>query len=365
MYVTAQQPREEAWEHDGICECGKRTYLYPQCPACIEATAKVALPPPDTVAAANSAQGRDIWRIDPPHGRWIRCHFIPRCAFFVPRAGAGIPHPDTLHPVRDTFMNYQDGSSSHIRAGWTVGSSDTAWTGESYFYVTSFPVPPCPLPRLQDPPPPCMDYWVRTVGGRVRRTHVLPRTTLYAPVSRRLSPALLYRQRIITGGVDCATMQAFELLDDWQSHGAEVPAAWVGHTEFVLRAVHVPRAPPSGYLAIAGDPMAVLEIYSAQLETCLLTPVYDRLILLICQGQDLLMAYALWQPQSPLQVSHTTGAVADTLPPYRITIALSKFAPPFLVQACQSWHWSPDLVLQWPTLSRATHDWQHWGGLHH
>ena len=42
-----------------------------------------------------------------------------------------------------------------------------------------------------------------------------------------------------------------------------------------------------------------------------------------------------------------------------------RFVPPFLVQACQSWHWSPDLVLQWPTLSRATHDWQHWGGLHH
>ena len=60
--------------------------------------------------------------------------------------------------------------------------------------------------------------------------------------------------------------------------------------------------------------MAVLEVYSAQLETCLLTPVYDRPIPLICQGQDLLMAYALWQPQRPLQVSHTTGAVADTLP---------------------------------------------------
>ena len=60
------------------------------------------------------------------------------------------------------------------------------------------------------------------------------------PCRDGLSPALLYRQRI-TRGVDCATMQAFELLDDWQSHGAEVPAAWVGHTEFVLRAVHVPR----------------------------------------------------------------------------------------------------------------------------
>ena len=139
-------------------------------------------------------------------------------------------------------MNYQDGSSSIIRDGWTTGSSDAAWTGESHFYVTRFPVNrPCPIPsRLQDAPP-RMDYWVRTVGGRVRRVHVLPRTTLYAPASRRLSPALLYRQRI-TRGVDCATMQAVELLDDWQSHGAEVPAAWVGHTEFVLRAAHVPRA---------------------------------------------------------------------------------------------------------------------------
>ena len=52
MYLAAQQPREEAWEHDGICECGKRTYLYHQCPACIEATAKATSPPPDTVAAA-------------------------------------------------------------------------------------------------------------------------------------------------------------------------------------------------------------------------------------------------------------------------------------------------------------------------
>ena len=171
-----------------------------------------------------------------------------------------------------------------------------------------------------------MDYWVRTVGGRVRRMHVNPRTTLYAPVSRRLSPALLYRQRI-TRGVDCATMQEFELLGDWQSHGADVPAAWVGHTEFVLRAVHVPRAPPGGYLAIAGDRMAVMEIYSAQLETRLLTPVYNRLVPLICQGQDLPMAYTLWEPRTPLEVSHTSGAVADTLPPYRITIAVSKNRP--------------------------------------
>ena len=225
-------------------------------------------------------------------------------------------------------MNYQDGSSSIIRDSWTTGAADAAWTGESHFYVTRFPLPPCPFPSPARCPP-RMDYWVRTVGGRVRRMHVLPRTTLYAPLSRRLSPALLYRQRI-TRGVACATMQEFELLDDWQSHGADVPAAWVGHTEFVLRAVHVPRAPPSGYLAIAGDPMAVLEIYPAQLETCLLTPVYDRLIHLICQGHDLLMAYSLWQPTgiTPRVSPHTTGAVADTLPPYGITIALSEVSSP-------------------------------------
>ena len=228
LYLAAQQPREEAWEHDGICECGKRTYLYPQCPACIEATAKATSPPAETVAAANSAQGRDIWRVDPPHGRWIRCHFVPRSAFFIPRAGAGIPLPHTLHPVRDTFMKFQDGSHSIIRDSWTTGSAEATWTGETHFFVTRFPLPPCPFPSPAGCPP-HMDYWVRTVGGRVRRMHVNPRTTLYAPVSRRLSPALLYRQRI-TRGVDCATMQEFELLDDWQSHGADVPAAWVGHT---------------------------------------------------------------------------------------------------------------------------------------
>ena len=96
----------------------------------------------------------------------------------------------------------------------------------------------------------------------------------------------------------------------------------------------------------SGCPMAVMEIYSAQLETCLLTPVYDRLVPLkakICSW-----LYTLWEPRTPLEVSHTSGAVADTLPPYRITIAASKTVPPFLVQACQSWHWSPDLVLLCP-----------------
>ena len=34
-----EEPSREMWDHDGLCECGKRTYLFSRCPACIEHTA--------------------------------------------------------------------------------------------------------------------------------------------------------------------------------------------------------------------------------------------------------------------------------------------------------------------------------------
>ena len=30
------EPSREMWDHDGLCACGKRTYLFSRCPACIE-----------------------------------------------------------------------------------------------------------------------------------------------------------------------------------------------------------------------------------------------------------------------------------------------------------------------------------------
>ena len=31
-----EEPSREMWDHDGLCSCGKRTYLFSRCPACIE-----------------------------------------------------------------------------------------------------------------------------------------------------------------------------------------------------------------------------------------------------------------------------------------------------------------------------------------
>ena len=30
------EPSRDMWDHDGLCACGKRTYLFSRCPSCIE-----------------------------------------------------------------------------------------------------------------------------------------------------------------------------------------------------------------------------------------------------------------------------------------------------------------------------------------
>ena len=30
------EPSREMWDHDGLCVCGKRSYLFSRCPSCIE-----------------------------------------------------------------------------------------------------------------------------------------------------------------------------------------------------------------------------------------------------------------------------------------------------------------------------------------
>ena len=37
------EPSREMWEHGGVCSCGKRTYLFSRCPACIEKEAHEVL----------------------------------------------------------------------------------------------------------------------------------------------------------------------------------------------------------------------------------------------------------------------------------------------------------------------------------
>ena len=34
------EPARDVWEHDGLCSCGKKTYLVSRCPACIEKEAQ-------------------------------------------------------------------------------------------------------------------------------------------------------------------------------------------------------------------------------------------------------------------------------------------------------------------------------------
>ena len=31
-----EEPSREMWDHDGLCVCGKRTYLFSRCPSCVE-----------------------------------------------------------------------------------------------------------------------------------------------------------------------------------------------------------------------------------------------------------------------------------------------------------------------------------------
>ena len=33
------EPSREVWDHDGVCACGKKTYLFSRCPNCIQAEA--------------------------------------------------------------------------------------------------------------------------------------------------------------------------------------------------------------------------------------------------------------------------------------------------------------------------------------
>ena len=33
-------PSREVWDHDGVCACGKKTYLFSRCPSCIQAEAR-------------------------------------------------------------------------------------------------------------------------------------------------------------------------------------------------------------------------------------------------------------------------------------------------------------------------------------
>ena len=33
---ASEEPSREMWDHDGLCACGKRTYLFSRCPSCIE-----------------------------------------------------------------------------------------------------------------------------------------------------------------------------------------------------------------------------------------------------------------------------------------------------------------------------------------
>jgi hypothetical protein len=34
--ALAKAPPREYWEHNGVCQCGKRTYLFGQCPNCLQ-----------------------------------------------------------------------------------------------------------------------------------------------------------------------------------------------------------------------------------------------------------------------------------------------------------------------------------------
>jgi hypothetical protein len=80
------QPARDVWEHDGKCSCGRRTYLFGQCPECIrndaverliegaerrEATAEVeevpedGVPSSDLVAVATASRGQSLVTVCP------------------------------------------------------------------------------------------------------------------------------------------------------------------------------------------------------------------------------------------------------------------------------------------------------------
>ena len=53
------EPGREVWEHDGLCSCGKKTYLFSRCPACIEKEAQDEVVEMQERADA-AAESRDI-----------------------------------------------------------------------------------------------------------------------------------------------------------------------------------------------------------------------------------------------------------------------------------------------------------------
>ena len=52
------EPGREVWEHDGLCSCGKKTYLFSRCPACIEKEAQDEVV--EMQERADAAESRDI-----------------------------------------------------------------------------------------------------------------------------------------------------------------------------------------------------------------------------------------------------------------------------------------------------------------
>ena len=52
------EPGREVWEHDGLCPCGKKTYLFSRCPACIEKEAQDEVV--EMQERVDAAESRDI-----------------------------------------------------------------------------------------------------------------------------------------------------------------------------------------------------------------------------------------------------------------------------------------------------------------
>ena len=53
------EPARDVWEHDGLCSCGKKTYLFSRCPACIEKEAQEEVVEMQERAEA-AAEDRDV-----------------------------------------------------------------------------------------------------------------------------------------------------------------------------------------------------------------------------------------------------------------------------------------------------------------
>ena len=58
-----QEPKREMWEHEGLCTCGKRTYLFSRCPTCIEQEASQ-----EVEALVESAENEEAEEQELPDG---------------------------------------------------------------------------------------------------------------------------------------------------------------------------------------------------------------------------------------------------------------------------------------------------------